>query len=103
MAAKQISAEEFDRMFDEGGDISDYVDWEHPVVEPGVGTIERKVTDEGVVANPSDSLGDEEQTLVSIRIPCSQAKAIESAVEKRGITKSEFFRRAVEHELDSLN
>ncbi len=24
---KQISAEEFDRMFDDGEDISDYVDW----------------------------------------------------------------------------
>lgn len=27
MAAKQISAEEFDRMFDAGEDISEYVDW----------------------------------------------------------------------------
>jgi hypothetical protein len=28
MSAKQIDAEEFDRLFDEGGDVSSYVDWE---------------------------------------------------------------------------
>lgn len=102
MAAKQISAEEFDRMVDEGEDISDYVDWDHPVVEPGIETIECKITDE-CVANLSDSSEREEQTLVSFRIPRSRVKAIESAVEKRGITKSEFYRMAVERELSSLD
>ncbi|OQW42023.1 MAG: CopG family transcriptional regulator [Proteobacteria bacterium SG_bin5] len=34
---KQISVEEFDRLFDDGEDISDYVDWENarrPGLEP---------------------------------------------------------------------
>lgn len=37
MKSKRISAEEFDRLFDEGGDISPYVDWSkarrvHPLI-----------------------------------------------------------------------
>ena len=34
MSVKTISAEEFDRMFDDGEDISDYVDWSN-ATRPG--------------------------------------------------------------------
>lgn len=32
MTAKRIDAEEFDRMFDDGEDVSEFVEWEHPAV-----------------------------------------------------------------------
>ncbi len=34
MTEKQISAEEFDQKFENGEDVSPYVDWEHPIVDP---------------------------------------------------------------------
>lgn len=32
MTAKEITAEEFDRKFDNGEDISEYVDWDNPII-----------------------------------------------------------------------
>jgi hypothetical protein len=31
---ERTTAEEFDRVFDAGGDVGAYVDWEHPVESP---------------------------------------------------------------------
>lgn len=41
-------------------------------------------------------------TTVSFRMPTSRLAAIENAVRKAGITKSEFYRRAVDRELAAL-
>lgn len=48
-------------------------------------------------------LYDEDMETVSFRIPRSRIAAIEVASRKRGITKSEFYRQAIERELATLS
>ncbi len=48
-------------------------------------------------------LYDEDMETVSFRIPHSYIAAIDDASCKRGITKSEFYRQAIENELASLS
>lgn len=44
-------------------------------------------------------LYDEDMSTVSFRLPASQQRAVAAASERLGISKSEFFRNAIDHEL----
>lgn len=44
-------------------------------------------------------LYDEEMRTVSFRVPASQQRAVAAASSQLGISRSEFFRNALEHEL----
>lgn len=38
---KTITTEEFDRLFDAGEDISEYIDWDHGIMAPGANETRR--------------------------------------------------------------
>lgn len=52
----------------------------------------------GVPKPPEDDL-----TVVSFRIPKSRVAAVEAATGRHGMSKSEFYRRAVDRELAALD
>ena len=61
---------------------------------------------EGHLENVVVGLPDPEEdalTTVSFRMPRSRLAAVEAAVLRAGITKSEFYRRAVDRELAALS
>ena len=57
---------------------------------------------EDVVVDLPDP-GEDALTTVSFRMPRSRLAAVEAAVQRAGITKSEFYRRAVDRELAALS
>jgi len=63
MNVKKISAEEFDRMFDEGEDISDYIDWSS-AHRPGL-----------------------ETRRVNVDFPDWMVQALDRQAKKRGVTR----------------
>lgn len=45
----------------------------------------------------------DEMVVVSFRLPRSRVRAIDAATERTGVSKSEFYRRAVDHELAEMS
>ena len=56
----------------------------------------------GKVTLGRPKLFDEEMETVSFRIPCSRIEAVEAVSKRGGISKAEFFRRAIDRELIAL-
>ena len=76
---KEITAEEIDRMFDEGEDISEYVDWEHPV---------------------HDEIGDGPiRYRVSFTFDPQTYKALSDLAASKGQTRAEYLGRLIEREV----
>jgi hypothetical protein len=73
---KAISAEEFDRRFDDGEDMGDYIDW----------TLARR-GDEGIVR-------------VDLDLPERMAAKLEAAAERRGVTREALIRLWLSERLD---
>lgn len=57
----------------------------------------------GEVAMGRPKLYDEDMETVSFRLPRSRVKAVEAVTKRRGMSKSEFYRRAVDGELAALS
>lgn len=57
----------------------------------------------GEITPGRPKLFDEEMETVSFRIPRSRVAAIEAVIRRSGISKSEFYRRAVDKELMALS
>lgn len=55
------------------------------------------------VAVPERDADSDGMALVSFRIPGSRARAVEAAAKRAGISKSEFYRRAVDAELARMS
>ena len=57
---------------------------------------------EGKVSLGRPKLFEEDMETVSFRLPRSRADAVAAAAKRQGISKSEFFRRAIDRELLSM-
>jgi len=79
MKQKTISAEEFDRKFDNGEDISEYVDWS-------------KSTRPGLKAKR-----------VSVDVPVWMVQAIDRQADKIGVSRQAFIKFTLHEALKSLS
>lgn len=57
---------------------------------------------ENVVVGVPKEAADDEMTVVSFRMPKTRVDAVDAAAARLGVSKSEFYRRAVDRELAAL-
>ena len=92
---KTIRAEEFDRMFDDGEDISEYIDWDY-AGEPGPS------------ASAEDSSSEPENLVhytpasrrISIDMPIGLVKGLDRVAERLGVNRQAVIKFAVDRFLD---
>ena len=78
-----------------GRELSD-ADFDAMAVEYEAGTWTEPV---GKASPGRPKLYEEDMEMVSFRLPRSRVDAVEAAAKRRGISKSEFYRRAIDREL----
>lgn len=74
---KTISAEEFDRLFDEGGDVSEYVDWS-AAHRPG-----------------------QDMKRVNVDFPAWMVEALDKEAKRRGVTRQSLIKNTLCDFLDT--